>query len=148
MRKLELLLKFSQLDAISKKEEEEEEEEFEAFSLHYFPKLLLINILIVNRKKERYHESDRAITSATVNSLNLLFQSEEKRKERERETERSSPSNQNKSPISLYPSQIIFFVILEECRKAGTRAITSYRLKSARRTRLGSTRSRSRKTYV
>ena len=84
MRKLELLLKFSQLDAISKKEEEEE---FEAFSLHYFPKLLLINILIVNRKKERYHESDRAITSATVNSLNLLFQSEEKRKERERDRE-------------------------------------------------------------
>ena len=89
MRKLELLLKFSQLDAISKKEEEEEEEEFEAFSLHYFPKLLLINILIVNRKKERYHESDRAITSATVNfSLSISYFKAKKNERRERERQR------------------------------------------------------------
>jgi len=147
MRKLELLLKFSQLDAISKKEEEEEEEEFEAFSLHYFPKLL-INILIVNategtlsRKRQSDYFSDSKL-------LSISYFKAKKNERREKETERSSPSNQNKSPISLYPSQIIFFVILEECRKAGTRAITSYRLKSARRTRLGSMRSRSRKTYV
>jgi len=72
MRKLELLLKFSQLDAISKKEEEEEEEEFEAFSLHYFPKLL-INILIVNategtlsRKRQSDYFSDSKLSQSLI----------------------------------------------------------------------------------